>query len=79
VVNVYRRRFNDVEIALRQSGPSPAKEHDLRKEWRQLLEQKAHGVSRKVKRGVVDKLEAAGLIKVERRRGKSPLITLLHR
>ena len=39
VVNVYRRRFNDVEIALRQSGLSPAKEHDLRKEWRQLLEQ----------------------------------------
>jgi hypothetical protein len=28
VVNVYRRRFNDVEIALRQSGLSPAKEHD---------------------------------------------------
>jgi hypothetical protein len=38
----------------------------------------AHGVSRKVKRGVLHKLEAAGLIKVERRRGKSPLITLLH-
>src|SRR5215470_8028822 len=39
VVNAYRRRFNDVEIALRQSGLSLAKEHDLRKEWRQLLEQ----------------------------------------
>jgi hypothetical protein len=38
----------------------------------------AHGVSRKVKRGVLHKLEAAGLIKVDRRRGKSPLITLLH-
>ena len=37
----------------------------------------AHGVSRKVKRGVLHKLEAAGLIKVDRRRGKSPLITLL--
>ena len=39
VVNTYRRRFNDVEIALRQPGLSPAKEQDLRKEWRQLLEQ----------------------------------------
>ena len=39
MVNVYRRRFNDVEIALRQPGLSPAKEQDLRKEWRQLLEQ----------------------------------------
>jgi hypothetical protein len=38
----------------------------------------AHGVSRKVKRGVLHKLEAAGLIKIDRRRGKSPLITLLH-
>jgi hypothetical protein len=38
----------------------------------------AHGVSRKVKRGVLHKLEAAGLIKVDRRRGKSQLITLLH-
>jgi hypothetical protein len=38
----------------------------------------AHGISRKVKRAVLHKLEAAGLIKVDRRRGKSPLITLLH-
>jgi hypothetical protein len=37
----------------------------------------AHGISRKVKRCVLRNLEAAGLIKVDRRRGKSPLITLL--
>jgi hypothetical protein len=40
---------------------------------------KAHGVSRKVKRGALNKFEAAGLIKVDRRPGKSPFITLLHR
>jgi DNA-binding FadR family transcriptional regulator len=35
-----------------------------------------NGVSRKVKRRVLRDLEAAGLITVERRLGKTPLITL---
>jgi hypothetical protein len=38
----------------------------------------AHGVSRKVKWAALNKFEVAGLIKVDRRRGKSPLVTLLH-
>jgi hypothetical protein len=35
-------------------------------------------VSRKVKWAALNKFEVAGLIKVDRRRGKSPLVTLLH-
>jgi hypothetical protein len=38
----------------------------------------AYGIGRKVKYGVLHQLEAAELIKVDRRRGKSPLITLLY-
>jgi ribosomal protein S25 len=36
-----------------------------------------HGVSRSVKRRVLRNLEAAGLITVERRNGRSPRVTLV--
>jgi hypothetical protein len=38
---------------------------------------KQHGVSREVKRRVLHKLETAGLITIERRPRKSPLVTLV--
>jgi hypothetical protein len=36
-----------------------------------------HGVSREVKRRVLQDLETAGLITIERRRSKTPLVTLV--
>jgi hypothetical protein len=43
--------------------------------WQQL----SRGVSnRAAVRAALNKFEVAGLIKVDRRRGKSPLVTLLH-
>jgi hypothetical protein len=39
---------------------------------------KARGISRKVKRRALQELEAASLIKVDRRHGKTPIVTLLH-
>jgi hypothetical protein len=38
---------------------------------------KKHGVSREVKRRVLLELETAGLITIERRTGKTPLVTLV--
>ena len=38
---------------------------------------KKHGVSREVKRRVLHDLETAGLITIERRRSKTPLVTLV--
>lgn len=38
---------------------------------------KQHGVSREVKRRVLRELEKAGLITIERRTRKSPLVTLV--
>jgi hypothetical protein len=36
-----------------------------------------YGVSREIKRRALEKLEASGLIKIERRRKQSPIVTLL--
>ena len=36
-----------------------------------------YGVSREIKRRTLEKLEVSGLIKIERRRKQSPIVTLL--
>ena len=36
-----------------------------------------YGVSREMKRRVLERLEASGLIKIERRRKRNPIVTLL--
>jgi hypothetical protein len=38
----------------------------------------AHGIDRWVKRRALRKLETAGLIAVKQRRGRAPVVTLLH-
>jgi hypothetical protein len=36
-----------------------------------------YGISREMKRRILEKLEAAGLIKVERQHGRAPVVTLV--
>jgi hypothetical protein len=38
----------------------------------------AHGIDRRTKRRALQELEAAGLIRIERRSRKAPVVTLLH-